>query len=401
VTPLYTRSFVSLLLAQSAFGYAFASFFLLPKFVTTELGRGPEQIGLVMAAFGATAVIGIPLVGSLVDRLGRRRFMTAGALLMAATSLGFLWVEEVDALIFALRGLQGIAFAMTFIASATLVTDQAPPERLGQALGIFGVSMLSMHAVAPAVVEELATRFDWDAVFVSACAASLACALLTGFVREPAARPLADDTVTSLWEILRRPRSVRIAAVTGLSGAAFGAMMTYSQPFALEQGRTHVRGFFVSYAIAAVTVRVLFGGAADRVGRDRVSVVSLAGYAVVVLAMAGLRPWMLEPLGVLYGLTHGLFYPAFNALAIEGAGVHERGKVMAIFNGAFNVGSSGATLALGFLAASMGYPPVFLAAGAGVVLAWLVLVRSPEGRHWRRRGAASDAYAEGKTARVS
>ena len=51
---------------------------------------------------------------------------------------------------------------------------------------------------------------------------------------------------------------------------------------------------------------------------------------------SGIR-YELSSASVLYGLAHGLFYPAFNALAIEGAGAHERGKVMAIFNGAFNV----------------------------------------------------------------
>ena len=266
---LYTRSFVSLLLAQSAFGYAFSTFFLLPKFVTTELGRGPDQIGLVMAAFGATAVIFIPLVGSLVDRLGRKRFMTAGAVLMSASTLAFLRVHEVGPLLFSLRGVQGIAFAMTFIASATLVTDQAPPERMGQALGVFGVSMLSMHAVAPAIAEELATRWGWDSVFVTAAGAALACALLTYFVREPSSRPDEEDEVPSLWAVARRPRSVRIAAVIALSGAAFGVMMTYPQPFSLALGRSHVRGFFIAYAIAAATVRLGFGATADRLGRDR------------------------------------------------------------------------------------------------------------------------------------
>lgn len=396
MSPLYTRSFVALLLAQAAFGYAFATFFLLPKFLTTELGAGPERIGLVMASFGATSVIAIPLVGSLVDRLGRRRFMTAGALLMAATAVGFLGVHTVGPLIYVLRGVQGVAFAMTFIASATLVTDQAPPERLGQALGVFGVSMLSMHALAPAVAEELSMHGGWDPVFVVAAGAALGCAVLTAFVSEPAARPTAEEGVPSILAVVRRPGSLRIAAVVALSGAAFGAMMTYPQPFSLELGRTQVRGFFIAYAIAAATVRLGFGATADRLGRARVSVWSLVAYGVVVTAMAGLRPVLLEPLGAAFGLAHGLFYPAFNALAVERAGPHERGKVMAIFNGSFNVGNSVATLGLGFLAARAGYPAVFLVAGAAVFTGVWLLARSPEGRGWRRPAD----YAAGNTARV-
>jgi MFS family permease len=309
--------------------------------------------------------------------------MTAGAFLMAATGVGFLAVHDVGPLVYALRGTQGIAFAMTFIASATLASDLAPPERLGQALGIFGVSMLSMHAIAPAISEELALRSGWDGVFVTAAVAALLCAILTVAVREPPARPGAGEGA-SFVDVALRPRSLRIAGVIALSGAAFGAMMTYSQPFALALGRSHVRGFFVAYAVAAGVVRLGFGSTADRFGRDRVSLLSLLAYGAVVVGMAGLRGGLLEPMGALFGLAHGLFYPAFNALAVEGSEASERGKVMALFNGSFNVGNSCATLGLGFLAAEAGYPVVFLTAGAGVFLAAILLARSPEGSAWRR-----------------
>lgn len=385
VTALYTRSFVSLLLAQAAFGYAFSTFFLLPKFLTTQLGAGPEKIGLVMAAFGATSIFCIPLVGALVDRLGRLRFMTAGALVMAVTSFAFLRVVEVGPLLFALRALQGVSFSMAFIASATLATDLAPPERLGQALGVFGVSMLSMNAIAPAVAETLVEAMGWRGVFLAAAGFSLACAAGTFFVSEPAPGPRDGDQASSLLRVARRPRSLRIMTVTALSGAAFGAMMTYSQPFALALGRENVRGFFIAYAAAAASVRLGFGGLADRIGRDRVSVLSLAVYGVAVLAMAALRPGWLEPIGAGFGVAHGLFYPAFNALALDAAGPHERGKLMALYNGSFNTGNSTATLVLGFLAARAGYPMVFVAAAVGILAGIVLLVRSPEGRGWRRR----------------
>jgi MFS family permease len=389
VAALYTRSFVSLLLAQAAFGYAFSSFFLLPKFIVTELGRGPDAIGLVMAAFGATSVFCIPIVGALVDRIGRRPFMAAGAIVMAGTALGFLRVHEVGPLLYALRALQGVAFAMTFIASATLAADLAPPARLGQALGIFGVSMLSMHAIAPAVAETLVAHGGWEGVFrTAACFAGL-CAVLTVFVREPVPHPRGDEAVDSLFAVAARPRSLRIMAVIALSGAAFGIMMIYPQPFALSLGRENVRGFFIAYALAAGTVRLGFGSVADRLGRDRISVLSLAAYGLVVLSMAELRPAWLEALGAAFGLAHGLFYPAFNALAIDGAGAHERGKVMALFNGAFNAGNSAATLAVGFLAARAGYPAVFVVAALGVFGGVALLVRSPEGRGWRHGSAVA------------
>ena len=49
--PLFRRNFVTLLAAQATFGYAFSSFFMLPKFLVTELGASPVEIGLVAASY--------------------------------------------------------------------------------------------------------------------------------------------------------------------------------------------------------------------------------------------------------------------------------------------------------------------------------------------------------------
>ena len=323
--PLLTRRFVALLLAQASFGFSFASFFLLPKFVTTQLHGAPSEIGLVMAAFGVASIVFIPLVGSWIDRLGRRPFVTAGGCVMFVAALGFLAVDRVGPLIYALRMLQGIGFSMAFISMSTMVTDQAPRERLDAAIGVFGVSILSMHAVAPAIAEEVAERFGWSWVFVSAAVAAVLCIALSRGLEE---RPLATHEATGagLIEVALRPRSLRIIAVVALTGAAFGVMMTYPQPFSLALGRTHVRGFFVAYASAAVAMRLLFGTLADRVGRHRVSIGSLVVYGAAVLSMMWLRPSWLAPIGVVFAPAHGLLYPAFNALAVEPAAPDERGR---------------------------------------------------------------------------
>jgi len=374
-----TRPFAVLLVAQSSFGFGFSCFFLLPKFVTQELGGSPSEIGLVMAAFGATSIVFIPLVGDWIDRVGRRPFIVAGAIVMTFASLAFLAVDRVGPLLYALRMVQGVAFAAVFISASTLVTDDAPPEHLGRAIGLFGVSILSMHALAPAVAEEVAGRLGWPAVFWMAAVSSLVCLASTPFIHDPPhARAAAGGP--GIVEVMLRPRSLRVGAVVALTGAAFGVMMTYPQAYALELGRSHVRGFFVAYAAAAVAVRLGFGGLADRLGRRHVSLRSLVVYGLVVLAMAWLRPSLLEPLGLAFGAAHGLFYPAYNALAVEEAGPGERGKVMALFNGAFNLGNSGATLGLGFVAEAYGYPAVFWIAGAGVFAAYVFLRASPEGR---------------------
>ncbi len=378
--PLLTRDFGALLVAQAGFGYAFSSFLLLPKFLVSELAAGPEVIGRVEAIQGIAIVVLMPLVGGVVDRLGRRGFLTAGALLMAVSSFAFAGVDEVGPLLYALRALQGFAFAMAFSAGAALALDLAPPQRLAQAIGFFGSTFLAMNAVAPAVVEELAATRGWGAAFATAGVSASLCAVLSRFLGDRRSPLRAGEPVSGVWEFARRPRQLRTSLVIALAGAALGVVFRFYQPFALEIGIERVRGFFVAYAAAAVFVRIALGQLVDRGGRRRVALVCLVFYVAILLGMTQLAPGTLALFGAAMGATHGLFYPSLNAVAAEGVGPRERGKVMAVFQAAWQVGFAIAQAGLGVLAQRRGYPAVFLA-GALCALAGLVVLKlSPEGR---------------------
>src|SRR5204862_2641372 len=111
-----------------------------------------------------------------------------------------------------------------------------------------------------------------------------------------------------------QPLAHQYALILVLTGAGFGTVFAFQAPHALALGRSRAGGFFVAYAAAAILVRVGFGHLPDRFGRHRVAVAAVLVYASVVLGMADLRPNALEVYGAIFGLAHGVFYPASNAL---------------------------------------------------------------------------------------
>ena len=355
-TRLLNAEFVALLAAQLTFGFSFSAFFLLPKFMVAELSAGPSTIGSVMGVFGLAAVLTIPVVGIGVDRLGRRGFMFAGSVVMTVSALGFLAVDSVGPLIYVLRALSGVAFGLWFISAATLAATYAPPERLAQALGVFGVTMLSMSAIAPTLAEWIADRAGWTPVFWLIAATALAGGLLV-LRLEGRERPVVQPS--RLRDVLTRPAIWPCAAVVTLGGAGFGALFTFHQPYALQEGIEEVRGFFIAYAAGALLVRMGFGWVADRYGRYLVSAVSLLVFGAAPLGFLDLEPGRLVWVGAVFGLAHGALYPALNAIVIDAVGEHDRGKATAVYNGAFNIGFGVGVFALGFVAESSGYPTVF------------------------------------------
>ena len=361
--PLLTRDFALLLALQLAFGFAFSTFFLLPKYVVVELSGTASQVGYVGALAVVTAIITAPIAGKLLARGPRRPMIVLGSAITLLTSLAFLGVTQLDSYLYAVRAVQGVGFTLFFVATATLVADLAPASRLGQALGWFGSAALLMNAIATLVAERIAHHYGWQGVFLASAGAGLITLALALTLREPrhqalpaAASPgsLEGDT----YQALRSRGPVLWAAVAG--GAAFGVMFTFTQPFAISLGDTHVGPLFAGYTASALLVRLAFGSLADRLGRARVGAAALAFYALVVASTAGLAPGWLWLLGLAFGLAHGAFYPSLNALALEGATHQQRGAITAYFIAAFNAGVLVVTFGLGQVAEAYGYPTVFL-----------------------------------------
>ncbi len=414
---------VLVLVVASTWGFAFSTFYLLPTFLVQELGAGPAEIGFVVGILGVSTVAFTVLAAEWIDRLPRRHAMALGALAMAVAAIGFTRVHTLGLAVEILRVLQGISYALVVTSVGTLMAELVPHERLSQALGLSGASMLVMNAVAPAVAEPLAATVGWRPVFLLAALAALVSTALALRIRErePAAaagrggegrrmahraadgqriagrssrgvprRAVAAATALAsrngLLVLLRGRLARQYAIILTLSGAAFGTVFTFQQPYALALGRERVGGFFVAYAAAAILVRVGFGHVPDRFGRYRVALAALVLYAAVVLAMAAMRPGLLEVFGAIFGLAHGVFYPAINALALIATPPHERGRIVAIFTGSFSLGLWAGPTGLGVVAARFGYPAAFVVASAGTVAAAIILYRS---RELRAAGALS------------
>ncbi|MFI5317386.1 MAG: MFS transporter [Myxococcota bacterium] len=375
------RQLGALLAAVVTFGLAHSAYFLLPKFLAVELSADPAQIGVYSSATWLANVALVGFAGLWIDRRGRLPFAFAGAALLALTCTGFLAVTRLGPLLLALRVAHGFAFTFFFVATQTLAADLAPPQHLGRVLGYYGSGFVLTNAVAPALAEWLAARAGWAWVFGATAGLALVSLALLAFVREHRVTPAADaPPLPGLLHTFARAGFARVLLVAALAGVAFAAAFTFYQPFALSLGIARVSDFLVSYSVAASVVRGPFGSLADRAGRVRVTRFALAVYAFASLVTMKLDAVGLLASGAAFGVAHGLFYPALNAFALEGAPAGVRGKVTGLFNGAFNVGFSLGSVGLGYLAVAFGYPPLYALAGVCSLAALALLPRRAPGR---------------------
>jgi MFS family permease len=370
---LLNRRFIFLLIAQAGFGFAHSSFMMLPKFLATELAAGPVEIGRVVSVSAISIVFFLIPAGAMIDRHGRKRFLIAGAALMALTSALHILVHEVGYFLYALRIVQALAFAYAYAAGAALCVDAAPPARLGQAIGLFGLAYVAMGAFAPAVVETVVETDGWNTAFWIAAASASLCGILSIAVHE--SRP--DRTMephVSLSASAVRPAMLRALVVIGLLGVAFGCAFNFYQPYALSLGITELRDFFIANSIAAAACRLVIGPFIDRIGLRRISLASLSLYAVVIWCMVYLDEIGLTILGLSMGVAHGLFYPAYTAMVLADSPAVERGRRLSIIQASLNLGVGAGGVGLGWMAAQWGYPLIFQVSAMAIVLAATLIV---------------------------
>ncbi len=379
---LLTRPFVLVLCVQFCFGLSYSTFFLLPKFLARQFRANADEIGAVAATALLASVLASPWTGAWLDRGSRRPFIGYGALVNGLSGCAFALVQSVSWPIFALRVVHGISYGLVFNGIVTLAADLAPAKKLGQAIGLCGAASITSNAVAPALAESIADQHGWGWVFVLAGGTAWVAALLSLGIRESKQAPsqasdadVLGSNSPSALALLREPQRFGAFLCSAANGAAFGAMFTFTQPFALSLGASKVSSFFLGYTLVALSVRLFLGNWADVWGRRRVAVMALVLYGFVGTLTSLLRPGLLFAVGAGLGLAHGLLYPSLNALAVEGVPRARRGAVMSYFFGSFGAGSALWVLLMGVVAKSHGYAVVFLATG---LLVWAAIAFLPK-----------------------
>jgi MFS family permease len=74
------------------------------------------------------------VVGTVIDRIGRPVALAAGLLVMAASTVGLLWIDGVTATALLLFGL-GVGWNLSFVAATAQLVDATAPSERGRMLG--------------------------------------------------------------------------------------------------------------------------------------------------------------------------------------------------------------------------------------------------------------------------
>lgn len=330
----------------------------------SDLGASETTIGLL---YSLSAVFGLllrPLLGRLIDDLGRRPVLFASgfgnaaalAILTLTTSLNWFLTT-----VFVAHRVLQIAL---FTALLTLSADVLPESRRTQGLAIYGLGGLIPLATGGVFGDLLLDAGGFDVLFVCAALLSVASWLLVWRVPTYPAGG-AGGPRRGFWAALRQIDLLPVWWLTMLFAVGLEALFTFIRTFVDERRVGSVGMFFLVYGGVAIAVRIFTSSRLDSLRQLPLIGGALGAYAVgfFVIAEAATAP-VLAVGASLLGLGHGLLFPIISTQVVSRARESERGSAMAIFTSLFDLAVLTAAPAVGAIIDWRGYATAFNALGA-------------------------------------
>jgi ACS family hexuronate transporter-like MFS transporter len=124
-----------------------------------------EQYGFIISCFSVAYMVGNPVWGHVLDRVGVRRGMSGAVGIWTVASVSHAWATGFWSFGIA-RAVLGAGEGATFPGGLRTVTQTLSPARRGRGLAIAysGGSLGAM--IAPLVVTPIAARFGWRGAFI-------------------------------------------------------------------------------------------------------------------------------------------------------------------------------------------------------------------------------------------
>lgn len=361
---------------------------ILPLLVS-NFGVSYAQIGALLTIFYATySIFQLPM-GMLADRIGQRRLLAGGMIMLSAGIMIAAGAQDYWMLIGA-QVFAGIGGSTYHPSGMSLISDLETGDTEGKAMGIHGFGGIVGTALAPALIGGLAALFDWRfALVISGLVGIIYTAIFLVLFRDVTTTgtskttdstneksPVRDGENSSLsldnaLSNIRRHISILLEWWVGVLffanlaiGIETGAVRTFVTSYLVNLGelRTGTANAIFFIMLIGAGVASLGGGFLADVGdRRRLGVVAMLGSGIVLSAtwLVPVIPVILAVWFFLLGIILWVPIPLMNALTSQYSEREFSGSLFGVLITASTIGHAVGPLLFGVLAERFGFISAF------------------------------------------
>ena len=386
--------------------YSFGAFF---HSLRDEFGATRREISLIFAITGFLYFTLGVISGRIADRVGPRRVIMAGGVLLGLGLLLASLTQQLWQVYLTYSLCVGLGVGLSYVPSIGTVQRWFVRRRgfaSGLAVAGIGLGNLLAPPIAAVLIDAVGWRETYVILGVVVLVSTLAAALLMERGPEerglaPDGEPLAAGTApTPPWGMTvgeavgTRPYKLLYLAAVATSLGLF-IPFAHIVPYATDHGLSERMGAIILGAIGAGSAagRLALGGTADRIGRRQALAGSFLLMALMLLWwLVATEAWSLLLFAFLFGVGYGGFVALVPALTSDYFGARHTGAIIGLLYTAAGIGTLiGPTLAgVAFDLRESYALPILLSAAANLIaVACMVALGDPS--RFRAAQAGRDA----------
>ena len=368
--PIWTKDFISIAISNFfIFTVFYALLTLMPMYVLDLPGGTVTQAGLATTIFLLSVIFVRPFSGIILELFGKKRMLVLSMLGFTLSTFSYTMTDDITILLI-LRFIHGIWFSIGTTVTLAIVADIVPPQRRGEGLGYFGMSMNLAIVSGPFIALTLQPVISYHAIFLT-FGIVMAVGLVCGMLVRDRSEALPKRAKRGLsWSDLFEKKALGISSVGIFVSFTYASIMSYISIYAESLGLMKAAGFFfLVFAAGMLVARPFTGRLFDSRGPNIVIIPSLIVYAIgmLVLSFAG-SAWMLLLAGGLIGLGYGTLLPCFQTLAIQSTTPNRSAYATATFFTLYDSGIAVGSFVLGIVVGYLGYSQLYMAISGFILL---------------------------------
>ena len=357
---IWSKSFI--LLCLSVLFMAISFYFLiptLPLYISEVLKADKSTVGIVIAMFTISALIIRPFAGFFLDRIGRKIIFIISFIFM--TIFFNLYLVAYSVIIMAIfRFIHGLAWGVTSTAGATIAVDILPPQKRGEGLGIYGLSMPIAMAVGPLLGFYILHVSNFNILFISGFTLSLIGLILSLYIKYPIYQKPSSPKGLNFNSLIEK-KSLPIAFNVLFTSLPYGGLVSFIAIYAPEAGVHNAGLFFLIFAVGIGISRIFAGKIFDKIGPK---FLFLFGITLLIIGLPILalfkNPYGFFISGALLGIGNGIIFPVSQAMINNMVDICRRGVANSTLFIAFDLGIGSGMIMTGFLADKISLSSTFL-----------------------------------------
>lgn len=349
--------------------YSFSVFYVP---ILREFGWSRADTALIFSINTLVYGVSAPIVGTLVDHLGPRKFMTSGIILLAIATAACSLSNQIWHLYILFGVLASFGICATgYVPNATLIARWFIKRR-GTAFGLFAGGFGAAYVMVSGI-EYLIGEIGWRGSFVAlACLAISITPLIAIFQRlDPRDKGLLPDgesreteaspanmvtaealVVNQKWasEEWNLPKAIKTYRFWFLFlgdmlmwGIAMSLILAHQVAFAVDEGYSQTFGAFI-FSLFGVFYGLgnILGFTSDRLGRESTVTIGLTltvlGVLMLILNRGDHTPWLMYSYSLLCGVGMGIVSPVYTAAVADLFQGKNFGSINGLITSGFGLG---------------------------------------------------------------